>query len=123
MATPEAPKLRLVVSNPSSSHEGEIARDEGIAQVLATASPAWKRAMRDLIYNLPEGWEGIFEEIRFMAEAAGLPAHKSEAWGGITQTALRNHTLRYKSPLVEERMRSRRSHARTSKILVRTGWV
>lgn len=115
--------LRLVVSNPSSSHEGEIARDEAITQVLAAASPAWKRAMRDLIYNLPEGWEGIFEEIRFMAEAAGFYAHKSEAWGGITQTALRNHTLRYKSPLAEERMRSQPSHARASKVLVRTKWI
>jgi hypothetical protein len=115
--------LRLVVSNPPASHEGEIARDEGIAQVLSAANPAWKRAMRDLIYNLPEGWEGIFEEIRLMAETAGLQAHKSEAWGGIAQTALRSQTLRYKSPLVEDRMIDPRSHARTSKVMVRTGWV
>jgi hypothetical protein len=103
--------------------DGEIARDEGIAQVLGAASPAWKRAVRDLIYNLPEGWEGIFEEIRFMAEAAGLFAHSSGAWGGIAQAALRSHTLRYKSPLVEERMTDITSHARPSKIMVRTGWV
>jgi hypothetical protein len=102
--------------------DGEIARDEGIAQVLRAASPAWKRAMRDLIYNLPEGWEGIFEEIRFMAEGEGYPAHKSQAWGGVTQTALRNQTLRYKSPIIEGRMIDPPSHARTSKILVRTGW-
>ena len=115
--------LRLVVSNPPPSHEGEIARDESIAQVLAAASPAWKRAMRDLIYNLPEGGEGIFEEIRFIAEGEGYPAHHKNAWGGIAQTALHNQTLRYKSPLVEDRMRSRRSHARTSKVMMRTGYI
>ena len=45
------PHLRL------ATIDGEIARDEAIDQVLAAASPAWKRAMRDLVYNLPEGWE------------------------------------------------------------------
>lgn len=103
--------------------DGEIARDEAIDQVLAAASPAWKRAMRDLIYNLPEGWEGIFEEIRFMAEGVGLWAHTSEAWGGIAQTALRSQTLRYKSPIVEQRMTGRLSHARASKVMVRTGRI
>jgi hypothetical protein len=115
--------LRLVVSNPPSPHAAEIARDEAIDQVLAAASPAWKRAVHELIYNLPEGWEGIFEQIRFAAEAAGLWAHTPEAWGGIAQTALRNQTLRYKSPIVEERMHGSRSHARTSKVMVRTGYI
>jgi hypothetical protein len=114
--TPQ-PHLRL------ATIDGEIARDEGIAQVLAAASPAWKRAVHELIYNLPEGWEGIFEQIRFMAESAGFYAHTSEAWGGIAQTALRNQTLRYKSPLVEEKMTGSRSHARASKVMVRTGWI
>ena len=103
--------------------DGETARDEAIDQVLAAASPAWKRAVHKLIYDLPEGWEGIFEEIRFMAEAAGFWAHTSEAWGGIAQTALRNQTLRYKSPLAEQRMTGRLSHARASKVMVRTGWI
>jgi hypothetical protein len=111
------PRIRL------ATIDGEIARDEAIDQVLAAANPAWKRALRDLIYNLPEGWEGIFEEIRFMAEAAGLWAHTSEAWGGIAQTALRSQALRYKSPIVEQRMTGSRSHARTSTVLVRTGWI
>jgi hypothetical protein len=114
--------LRLVVSNPPP-HEGEIARDEAIDQVLAAASPAWKHAVHELIYYLPFGWEGIFEQIRFMAEARGLRAHTPEAWGGIAQTALRNKALRYKNPIVEERMTGSRSHARTSKVLVRTGYI
>jgi hypothetical protein len=114
--TPQ-PHIRL------ATIDGEIARDEGIAQVLRAASPAWKHAMRDLIYNLPEGWEGIFEKIRFKAEAAGLYAHTSEAWGGVAQAMLRDQTLRYKSPIVEERMTGSRSHARTSKVMVRTGWI
>ena len=111
------PRIRL------ATIDGEIARDEAIDQVLAAASPAWKRAMHDLIYNLPEGWEGIFEEIRFMAEGAGLWAHTSEAWGGIAQAMLRDQTLRYKSPIVEQRMTGSRSHARTSKVMVRTGLI
>jgi len=111
------PHIRLATIN------GEIARDEAIDQVLAAASPAWKRALRDLIYNLPEGWEGIFEQIRFMAEAQGIRAHTPEAWGGIAQTALRNKALRYKSPIVEQRMTGSRSHARTSKVMVRTGHI
>lgn len=103
--------------------DGEIARDEAIDRVLRAATLAWKRALRDLIYNLPEGWEGIFEEIRFMAEARGLFAHTSQAWGGVSQAALRSHTLRYKSPLVEEKMTDPTSHARTSKVMVRTGCI
>jgi hypothetical protein len=102
---------------------GEVLRDEGIEQTLAAASPAWKLAVRDLIYNLPEGWEGIFEEIRHRAEATGWWAHAPEAWGGIAQTALNNGTLRYKIPLVERRMLGPRSHARTSKVMVRTGKI
>jgi hypothetical protein len=115
--------LRLVVSNPPPSHEGEIARDEAIAQVLAAASPAWKRAMRDLIYNLPEGWEGIFEQIRFMAEGEGYPAHHKNAWGSITRIWIDKGALRHKSPIVEEKMTDPINHARKSKILVRTGWI
>ena len=110
------PHLRL------ATIDGEVARDEAIDQVLAAADPAWKAAVHKLIYNLHFGWEGIFEEIRFMAEAAGLYAHTSEAWGGIAQAALRDRTLRYKSPIVEERMTGLRSHARTSKVMVRTEW-
>jgi hypothetical protein len=102
---------------------GEVLRDEGIDQVLAAASPAWITAVTALIYNLPEGWEGIFEEIRLMAESAGLRAHRAQAWGGIAQTALNNGTLRYKTPLAERRMISPRSHARTSKMMVRTGKI
>jgi alkylation response protein AidB-like acyl-CoA dehydrogenase len=103
--------------------DGEIARDEAIDRVLDATSPAWKRAVHALICDdLPFGWEGIFEQIRFMAEARGLWAHTPEAWGGIAQTALRNKTLRYKSPIVEERMAGSRSHARASKVMVRTEW-
>jgi hypothetical protein len=111
------PHLRL------ATIDGEIARDEGVAQVLRAASPAWKRAVHKLIYDLPEGWEGIFEEIRFLAEFRGLYAHTSEAWGGIAQAMLRDQTLRYKSPIIEERMTGSRSHARASKVMVRTGWI
>ena len=57
-------------------------RDEAIDQVLAAASPAWKHAVHELIYYLPFGWEGIFEEIRFMAEAQGLWAHTPEPGAG-----------------------------------------
>ena len=101
---------------------GEIARDEAIDQVLAAASPVWKAGVLRLIEDLPWGWEGIFEQIRFMAEGVGLWAHTSEAWGGIAQAALRNKTLRYKSPIVEERMTGLYSHARASKVMVRTEW-
>jgi hypothetical protein len=102
---------------------GEVLRDEAIEQVLSAASSSWKLALRDLIYNLPEGWEGIFEEIRLMAESAGLQAHTKQAWGAIAQTALNNGTLRYKTPLVERPMISPRSHARRSKMMVRTGKI
>jgi hypothetical protein len=103
--------------------DGEIARDDAIDRVLAAASPAWKRSVLQLINDLPFGWEGIFEQIRFKAEAQGLWAHTPEAWGGIAQAALRNKTLRYKSPIVEERMAGAYSHARTSKVMVRTEWI
>jgi hypothetical protein len=116
------PDLWLVTLN-GQLVPGEVLRDEGIEQVLSAASPTWKSALRDLIYNLPENWEGIFEDIRLMAEAAGLWAHAPEAWGGIAQTALNNGTLRYKTPLQEKPMTDPRSHARTSKVMVRTGKI
>ena len=111
------PHLRL------ATIDGEIARDEGIDRVLKAAKLKWKRAIRDLIYNLPEGWEGIFEEIRFIAEAAGYRPHSDKAWGAAAYVAIRNGALRYKNPIVEKEMTDPRSHARTSKVMVRTGWI
>jgi hypothetical protein len=111
------PRLRLATIN------GEIARDEAIDRVLKAADPAWRSAVRDLIYNLPEGWEGIFERIRFMGEAAGLKPHSSGAWGGMAQAAMRNGTLRYKSNMDMEKMTDIPSHARRSPVWVRTGRI
>jgi hypothetical protein len=103
--------------------DGEIARDEAIGQVLGSADPAWRRAVLDLITSqVPLGWEGIFEEIRFMAEAAGFRAHKSEAWGGVCMAAIRLGLLVEKSPLAQERMKDPRSHARKSDVLQRTNF-
>jgi hypothetical protein len=111
------PHLRL------ATIDGEIARDEAIDQVLGAADPVWRRAVLDLIiYRVPLGWEGIFEEIRFMAEAAGLNAHKSEAWGGVCMAAIRLGLLVEKSPLTQERMKDPRSHARKSDVLQRTNF-
>ena len=80
MAVAPRPHIRL------ATIDGEIARDEAIDQVLAAASPAWKRAVHDLIYNLPEGWEGIFERDSFHgrsrwplgAHARGVGRHRAD---------------------------------------------
>ena len=68
--------------------EGRAARDAGIASVAA-GSPKWfDEAMGFIVVALPPGWQGISEDIRFLAQgtSVGLPHHHN-AWGSLSYHA------------------------------------
>jgi len=101
--------------------DGQVARDEGVDQVLRAASPVWKKAMRELIYGLPEGWEGTGEDIRFMAKAAGVAdPHSPRCWGALISASIKKGGLEFRVPWIWVTPRDVASHARSTRLLRRT---
>lgn len=89
-------------------------RDEGMALVLENSTEAWKDTVYNYIRALPEGWFGTGEDIR----TACPPSHAPQAWGAIINTAVRRNWLRPTGQY--KKMKSRSSHARETRIYVRT---
>jgi hypothetical protein len=71
---------------------GRAAANAGIAKVLANTNPAWKAAWSIYVYNLPTGWTGLGEQIRFSLETLGWFAHEN-AWGGMVSGAIKKGIL------------------------------
>ena len=67
---------------------GRAARDEGIALVLGH-DPDWTQLALAFVRNrLSPGWEGIGEDIRFLATPViGPPAKPKFAWGALCRVA------------------------------------
>lgn len=107
--------VRLVTVN------GQLARNQGIALVIQNARSSWKRAWHDLVYSLPEGWEGTGEDIRFAVKAAGVSdPHSTKCWGAMVSAALGQKMLEYKIPWVWVPPTDVSSHARPTRVLRRT---
>ena len=73
---------------------GRAARDAGIARVAAH-SPKWfDEAMEFVRIEVPPGWIGLSEDIRFMAQgtSVGLPRHHN-AWGSLAMHAAKRGYL------------------------------
>jgi hypothetical protein len=105
---------------------GIRAKNAGISQVLANSNPVWKLAWRLVVYNLPTGWTGIGEDIRFMVEALNLPPPKlaEQAWGGlVSRVGLPSGLLEFVMPIVMRQMVDEKGHARQSQVLRRTKLV
>lgn len=114
--------LRLIVDNEPVS--GEILKDEGIALALANADPAWKAAWKEVAYNLPAGWEGIGEDIRFMCLRYGMPKPRSpNLWSSMVSGMISGGGLRHKFPWEWRIPTDAISHARPCRVLVRTAWL
>lgn len=98
-----------------SLFSGEALRDEGMSRVLENAGDAFKAHVYNLIWTLPEGWTGTGEDIRMMAS---VYPHRPQAWGAIINAAGLRGWLR---PTGQYRkMRQRSSHARETRVYVRT---
>jgi hypothetical protein len=94
---------------------GEDLRDAALAQVLENADEDFKAHVYDLIRGLPADWIGTGEDIRKMAM---VQPHSPNAWGAVINTGIRRgwlaHTGEYR------KMRQASSHARETRVYVRT---
>jgi hypothetical protein len=103
--------------------DGQKRKNAGIARVLANSNPVWKNAWKILVYNLPPGWTGIGEDIRFMVEELNLPPPKlkEQAWGGlVSKVGIPLGFLEFVQPIIVRQMIDPKGHAKTSQVLQRT---
>ncbi len=98
---------------------GRTARNAGIASVLANTDPRFKWAWKLYVYNLPLGWVGIGEDIRFAMESAGWFAHDN-AWGGMVSWAKKIGLLADTIPAGWRARTDESGHASGSKTICRT---
>ena len=79
--------------------------------------------MLQLICDLPLAGKAFSNRSGSWQEARGSGRTRQKAWGGIAQAALRNKERSgTKTQLSSKRMAAPLSHARTSKVMVRTEW-
>ena len=102
--------------------DGELARDEGMARALAAEKAAWREAWFWVVYWLPEGWEGLGEDIKHLCLAAGL-AHprKTGSWGAMVSGTM-GKMLEHRSGVWAKPV-DEPSHASAKRILRKTGLV
>ena len=91
---------------------GEILRDVGLSLVSKAGKSAWHRAAVAEVFQLPQGWIGIGEDIKkFVIPKIGEP-HDPHAWGAVWMHASR---LKYiEKTGLHPNMKKASSHARES---------
>lgn len=98
-----------------------VARDAGIALVMANEAKSWSTKAIAVIAALPADWVGIGEDIRRLVHDAGIGnPHHPNCWGGLIITATRKNLIRRTGQLAP--MKAVKSHARVSPILTRTSF-
>jgi hypothetical protein len=79
---------------PMGNNEGRDARDAALDGVL-NRNWIWRAQIMDFIENdLHQGWKGTGEDIRHLAQEAGIvnPGHPN-AWGAAIMQAVKNRWL------------------------------
>jgi hypothetical protein len=100
--------------------ESRAGRDEGIERIVSS-NPDWLDRGLAFIESLTEGWQGIGEDIRFLAiPVIGAPT-KPKAWGALTRVAVRRGLLAKTGRYLP--MKDVRSHARESREYRRSSYV
>jgi hypothetical protein len=98
--------------------DAKALRDAALARV-STHAGNWSRAARLKVRSLPAGWEGTGEDIRVWLANTGFPEpHHHNAWGATINTCVKHDWLEWTGRIVS--MRTRRSHARSTKVYRRT---
>jgi hypothetical protein len=67
---------------------GRAGRDEGIARIIAS-NPSWtQQGLAFIAGQIAPGWQGIGEDIRFLAQPIiGPPTKPKYAWGALCRAA------------------------------------
>jgi len=101
--------------------DGQMLRDEGFARTLKSAHPGWMFQWKEIVYALPEGWEGIGEDIKHWCLRQGLAyPHSDKCWGAMVGGYVKSGGLREKRPIVLRKPRDLPSHASETRVWVRT---
>lgn len=99
--------------------DAKAERDAALARVGSHGGGNWSRAARLKVRSFPTGWEGTGEDIRLRLLNAGFPPpHHHNAWGSLVGTLEKHGWLRWTGEI--RSMRTRRSHARSTKVYRRT---
>jgi len=101
--------------------ESRAARDEGIARILKS-NPEWtQRGLAFIEGRIGTGWQGIGEDIRFLATPIiGPPSKPKFAWGALCRLAsTRGYLVKTGRHLP---MKDVSSHGRESPEWRRTSW-
>lgn len=91
--------------------EGRRLRDAGFARIIAN-NRQWFRLAFIIIDKLPKGWKGRAEEFRPLIVAAGGEPTKPNAYGRLTDMAIKRGLLRRLG--TRSAMRRPSSHARST---------
>jgi hypothetical protein len=97
--------------------EARAARDEAIQRISSSAAN-WMPRARLAVQALPAGWEGTGEDIRLHLLRLLEPPHHHNAWGALVNHCVKAGWLEWTGSI--RNMRTRRSHARSTKVYRRT---
>jgi hypothetical protein len=72
------------VERQSEYEEARARRDSGMDKVLAAEHEAWKLKALLIALTVPDGWVGLFEEVRIYITSKGhTQPHKPQVWSAL----------------------------------------
>lgn len=102
---------------PAPTNRARKARDQALTKVAKNSGDWFGKAMQ-AVTDMPTGWRGIGEDLRLEIEARIGKPHHHNAWGSVTNQAVRRGLLIKTGTLSQ--MKTAKSHARASMIYVRS---